>query len=66
MGFKFKIIPENNYLMIGDNRNNSLDSRYWGLVERHEIVGKVNHVVFSLDQDNWLKPRTDRFFTRVD
>ncbi len=66
LGLKEMIIPENNYLMIGDNRNNSLDSRYWGLVERHEIVGKVNHVVFSLDQDHWLKPRIDRFFTRVD
>lgn len=66
LGLKEMTIPENNYLMIGDNRNNSLDSRYWGLVERHEIVGKVNYVVFSLDQDHWLKPRMDRFFTRVD
>jgi signal peptidase I len=66
LGLKEMTIPENNYLMIGDNRNNSLDSRYWGLVERHEIVGKVNYVVFSLDQDHWLKPRMDRLFTRVD
>lgn len=59
-------IPENQYLMVGDNRNNSYDSRFWGLVERDEIVGKVNYVVFSLDQDHWLKPRMDRFFTKVE
>lgn len=58
-------IPEGHYLMIGDNRNNSFDSRFWGLVERDEIVGKVDYVVFSLDQDHYLKPRMDRLFLEV-
>lgn len=66
LGLKETTLPENKYLMIGDNRNNSYDSRYWGLVDRHEIVGKVNYIVFSLDQNNYLKPRMDRFFKRVD
>lgn len=66
VGLKSFVIPEDRYLMIGDNRNNSYDSRYWGLVERGEIVGKVNHVVFSLNQNNFLIPRLNRFFKRVD
>lgn len=58
-------VPRGKYFMVGDNRYNSYDSRFWGFVDRNEIVGKVNHVVFSLDQDNYLKPRMNRFFTEV-
>lgn len=59
------VVPEGKYFMVGDNRYNSYDSRFWGFVDRTEIVGKVNHVVFSLDQDNYLKPRTNRFFKKI-
>lgn len=34
-------IPEGHYLMIGDNRDGSLDGRFWGLIERKQIVGKA-------------------------
>ncbi len=34
------IIPEDSYFMMGDNRDQSNDSRFWGFVERHEIFGK--------------------------
>jgi signal peptidase I len=34
------IIPEDSYFMMGDNRDRSNDSRFWGFVERHEIFGK--------------------------
>lgn len=34
-------VPEDHYLMIGDNRDGSFDGRFWGLIERKDIVGKA-------------------------
>jgi signal peptidase I len=42
------IIPIGNYFVLGDNRNDSEDSRYWGFVPREAIVGKPLVVYFSL------------------
>ena len=58
-------IPEGEYLMMGDNRDNSRDSRYFGLVERDQIVGRATSVVYSLNIFDKYKPRWDRFFTKL-
>ena len=54
-------VPAGQYLMLGDNRDNSKDSRYIGFVKRELITGKVFRVAFSLDTDRYYMPRTDRF-----
>lgn len=56
------VIPESHFLALGDNRDNSADSRVIGFVPREEIVGRSRSVVLSLNYDNYFLPRTDRFF----
>ena len=55
------------YFMMGDNRNNSLDSRYWGFVPADHIVGKPLFIMFSVDKHADLihKIRWDRLFTYI-
>jgi signal peptidase I len=43
------VVPPDNYFAMGDNRDNSLDSRYWGLVPRDNIVGKPVLIFWSYE-----------------
>jgi signal peptidase I len=42
------IVPENSYFVLGDNRDKSLDSRYWGFVPRENVVGRPLIIYFSM------------------
>jgi len=57
------VVPEDTYFMMGDNRDNSADSRYFGFVPRRDIIGRATRVVVSLDPEHHYAPRADRFLT---
>jgi len=54
-------IPEGKYLMLGDNRDNSADSRVIGLVDRNRITGRAHTVAFSVNYNEFYMLRSDRF-----
>jgi signal peptidase I len=49
------VIPEDRYFMLGDNRDTSLDSRYWGFLEGWRLEGRAVLVYFSYNKDS-LRP----------
>lgn len=65
------IVPSGKYFVLGDNRDNSLDSRYWGFVDESEVIGKPFVIYASeagsaseleLGRDNGTHTRWNRVF----
>jgi len=64
------IVPPGNYFMMGDNRDNSQDSRYWKFLPRENVVGKALVIYWSWDKQVplfqiWKKIRWERFFGAI-
>ncbi len=59
-------VPAGQYLLLGDDRDNSMDSRYFGFFPRREILGRARRVVASLDPEHHYLPRADRFGALLD
>jgi signal peptidase I len=59
-------VPAGNYLMIGDNRDNSEDGRYWGFVPEANLVGSARRVWFNFDWERSRKIDWGRIGKKID
>jgi signal peptidase I len=57
-------VPDGKYFLMGDHRDDSFDSRFWGFADRKAIVGRASAVALSFDFGAW-RPRWNRFFSAL-
>lgn len=58
------VVPPGNYFAMGDNRDYSWDSRYWGFVPDQNLIGKAVYIWLSWDKDKY-RIRWNRIFTKI-
>lgn len=51
------IVPSESYFMMGDNRGNSQDSRFWGFLDENRIIGRANFMFFPISRINILNDK---------
>lgn len=66
LGDRILQVPEGQYLMIGDNRDNSYDGRYWGFVDESLLVGKATRIWFNWDLQRSGGPQWSRIGRSVE
>lgn len=63
--FDAVVVPKDSYFFLGDNRDNSADSRYIGVVPRQRLIGRAHRILVSADITDGWRPRLERFGQQI-